>query len=98
MEVTPDLVHHLAELSRLELSDDEVERIIPELRSVLAHFDRISEIDSEELEEMVRPIFSENVLRADEPAPGLAQNEALELAPEKENGFFKLPRVVEEGR
>jgi len=98
MEVTPDLVRHLAELSRLDLSDEEVERIIPELRSVLAYFDRISDIDADELEEMVRPIFSENVLRADEPAAGLDQDEALALAPEKENGFFKLPRVVEEGR
>ncbi len=98
MDVTPELVRHLAELSRLELDDAEVERIIPELRSVLAYFERISELDVDSLEELVRPIFSENVLRADEPAPGLSQEEALALAPERENDFFKLPRVVEEGR
>ena len=98
MEVTPELVKHLAELSRLRLSEEEVEKIIPELRSVLGYFERISDLDVDELEEMVRPIFSANVLRPDEPAPGLEQEEALQMAPEKQDGFFKLPRVVEEGR
>jgi len=98
MDVTPELVRHLAELSRLRLSDEEVEKIIPELRSVLGYFERISELDVDDLEELVRPIFSSNVLRPDEAAPGLDQEEALRMAPEKQDGFFKLPRVVEEGR
>ena len=98
MDVTPDLVCHLANLSRLELDEAEVERMIPELRSILAYFESLGELELDELEELVRPIDRENVLRADEPRPGLAQEEALALAPERENGFFKLPRVVEEGR
>ncbi|WP_457637254.1 Asp-tRNA(Asn)/Glu-tRNA(Gln) amidotransferase subunit GatC [Oceanithermus sp.] len=98
MEVTPELVKHLAELSRLRLSEEEVEKIIPELRSVLGYFERISDLDVDELEELVRPIFSANVLRPDVPAAGLEQDEALAMAPEKQDGFFKLPRVVEEGR
>ncbi|GEM89278.1 Asp-tRNA(Asn)/Glu-tRNA(Gln) amidotransferase subunit GatC [Oceanithermus desulfurans] len=98
MDVTPDLVRHLAELSRLELDEAEVERMLPELRSLLAYFESLDELDLEGLEELVRPIDSENVLRADVPAPGLGQDEALATAPEREDGFFKLPRVVEEGR
>ena len=98
MDVTPDLVRHLADLSRLELDEAEVERILPELRSLLAYFESLGELELEGLEELVRPIDSENVLRSDEPATGLEQPEALALAPERENGFFKLPRVVEEGR
>ncbi|ADR36612.1 Asp-tRNA(Asn)/Glu-tRNA(Gln) amidotransferase subunit GatC [Oceanithermus profundus] len=98
MDVTPDLVRHLADLSRLELDEAEIERIIPELRSLLAYFESLDELELEGLEELVRPIDSENVLRADEPTPGLEQAEALTLAPEREDGFFKLPRVVEEGR
>jgi len=98
MDVTPDLVRHLARLSRLELSDDEVERMIPELQKLLGYFESLGELDLEGVPELVRPIASENVLRADEPAPGLDQAEALALAPERHNGFFKLPRVVEEGR
>ncbi|WP_457630723.1 Asp-tRNA(Asn)/Glu-tRNA(Gln) amidotransferase subunit GatC [Oceanithermus sp.] len=98
MDVTPELVRHLAELSRLRLSEEEIERVIPELRSVLGYFERISDLDVDGLEEMVRPIFSANVLRPDVAAAGLTQEEALAMAPDKEDGFFKLPRVVEEGR
>jgi aspartyl-tRNA(Asn)/glutamyl-tRNA(Gln) amidotransferase subunit C len=98
MDVTPDLVRHLAQLSRLELNDEEIARIIPELRTLLGYFESLGELDLEGVEPLVRPLPSENVLRADEPAPGLSQDEALALAPEREDGFFKLPRVVEEGR
>lgn len=98
MDVTPDLVRHLADLSRLELDEAEIERILPELRSLLAYFESLDELELEGLEELVRPIERENVLRADEPSPGLEQAEALALAPERKDGFFKLPRVVEEGR
>lgn len=98
MDVTPDLVRHLARLSRLELSDEEVERTIPELQKLLGYFESLGELDLEGVAELVRPIASENVLRADEAAPGLDQAEALALAPERQDGFFKLPRVVEEGR
>ncbi|WP_456476927.1 Asp-tRNA(Asn)/Glu-tRNA(Gln) amidotransferase subunit GatC [Oceanithermus sp.] len=98
MDVTPELVRHLAHLSRLKLSEEEIERIEPELRSMLAYFERIRELDVDGLDEMVRPIATDNVLRADEPAPGLDQAEALAPAPEREEGFVKLPRVVEEGR
>jgi len=98
MDVTPDLVRHLADLSRLELDEAEIERIFPELRSLLAYFESLDELELEGLEELVRPIERENVLRADEPSAGLEQAEALALAPERKDGFFKLPRVVEEGR
>ena len=98
MDVTPDLVRHLADLSRLELDEAEIERILPELRSLLAYFESLDELELEGLEELVRPIERENVLRADEPSAGLEQAEALALAPERNDGFFKLPRVVEEGR
>ena len=98
MDVTPDLVRHLANLSRLELDDAEVERMIPELHAILGYFESLGELELDELDELVRPIDRENVLRADEPRTGLPQEEALALAPERENGFFKLPRVVEEGR
>lgn len=99
MDVTPDLVRHLARLSRLELSEEEIERIIPELQSLLGHFESLAELELEGLEELVRPVETVNVLRDDVPRPGLTQEEALALAPERtEDGFFTLPRVVEEGR
>ncbi len=98
MEVTPDLVRHLAHLSRLELSEAETSRIIPELHSILGYFERIKELDLENVSEMVRPISSENTLRQDASGASLPQEQALAMAPEREEGFFKLPRVVEEGR
>jgi len=98
MEVTPDLVRQLAHLSRLELQPKEFERMIPELQKLLSYFESLGELDLDDFDELVRPIAGGNVLRTDVPAPGLEQDGALALAPERKNGFFKLPRVVEEGR
>ena len=81
----------MARLARLELSEEEVERMATELSGILDHADRISELDLEGVEPTSHVVALENVLRADEPVPSLPREKALEQAPDPAEGAFRVP-------
>ncbi len=95
MKITPELIAHLENLARLELSQDEREAMREDLEKILAYFEKLGELDLEGLEELARPVETEARMRQDVPAPGLSQEEALQNAPEREDGYFKVPRMIE---
>ena len=81
-------VRHVAELARIDLDDDDVDRFAAQFAEILAHFASLDVVAEAEAEaDLV------NVLRADEVREGLTQAEALANAPETEDGYFKGPRV-----
>jgi aspartyl-tRNA(Asn)/glutamyl-tRNA(Gln) amidotransferase subunit C len=84
-------VLHVARLARLELSEEEVERMAFELSGILEHVDRIAALDLDGVEPTSHVIALENVLRADEPTPSLARERALEPAPDPADGAFRVP-------
>jgi aspartyl-tRNA(Asn)/glutamyl-tRNA(Gln) amidotransferase subunit C len=86
-----DQVLHVARLARLELSDDEVERIGAELGSILASIERIGELDLAGTEPTSHVVRLENVLRPDEPRPSTPRERVLDLAPEAADGGFRVP-------
>jgi aspartyl-tRNA(Asn)/glutamyl-tRNA(Gln) amidotransferase subunit C len=86
-----DQVLHVARLARLELTDDEVERMASELSGILDHVERISELDLEGVEPTSHVVALENVLRPDEPEPCLPRERALEPAPDPADGAFRVP-------
>lgn len=81
----------MARLSRLALSDEEVDRMTEELSGILAHVDRIGQMDLEGVEPTAHVVALENVLRPDEPRPSLPPERALEPAPEAADGAFRVP-------
>ncbi len=95
MEVTPELIRHLERLSRIQLTPEEEARMQEDLGRILAYFEKLSELDTEGLEEMARPVPLENRMRADEVRESLAHAEAMSVAVETEEGCFKVPRVIE---
>ena len=84
-------VLHVARLARLELTDEELERMAGELSGILEHVDRIASLDLEGVEPTSHVVALENVLRADEPEPSLARERALEQAPDPADGAFRVP-------
>ena len=84
-------VLHVARLARLELSDDEVERMARELSAVLDHIDKISELDLARVEPTSHVVDIDGALRADEPAPSLPRERALEPAPVVVDDGFGVP-------
>ena len=84
-------VVHVARLARLELSEEELERMAGELSGILEHVDRISALDLEGIEPTTHVVGLENVLRPDEPEASLPRERALESAPDAADGAFRVP-------
>lgn len=89
MELTPDLLRHLERLSKLRLSPEEEALLLQDLNRILAFVEALPRVEEGEEEPPT------GRLRKDEPRPGLSQEEALALAPEGEEGFFRVPKVLE---
>jgi len=86
-----DQVLHVARLARLELNDEEVDRMAAELSKVLDHIEAIRELDLEGVPPTSHVIDVVNVLRADEPEPCLPRDIVLAPAPEPLNDGFGVP-------
>jgi aspartyl-tRNA(Asn)/glutamyl-tRNA(Gln) amidotransferase subunit C len=84
-------VLHVARLARLELSDEEVERMAKELSHVLDHIEKIRELDFEGVPPTSHVIDVVNALRADEPQPSLPRDVILAAAPEPLEEGFGVP-------
>ncbi len=84
-------VLHVARLARLELDDDEVERMTAELSHVLEHVDRIAELDLEGVPPTSHVVEVTGALRADEPRPSLPREVALAQAPAVQDDGFLVP-------
>jgi aspartyl-tRNA(Asn)/glutamyl-tRNA(Gln) amidotransferase subunit C len=86
-----DQVLHVAKLARLRLSDEEVDRMAPELSKILEHVERMDELDLEGVDPTSHVVELQNVLREDVPRPGLTRERALEPAPDVGAGGFRVP-------
>jgi aspartyl-tRNA(Asn)/glutamyl-tRNA(Gln) amidotransferase subunit C len=84
-------VLHVAKLARLRLSEAEVETMADELSGILAHVDRISQMDLEGVEPTSHVVALENVLRPDQPRPSWPRDVVLAQAPEPVDGAFRVP-------
>ena len=91
MAITKEEVLHVARLARLELSDEEIERFTEQLSAILEAVAKVSELDLSDVEPTAHPLDLVNVWAEDEPRPSLAVDEALANAPDRSDGFFKVP-------
>lgn len=89
-------VDHVARLARLDLSEDERERMQKELTVILGHADKIQALDLDGVPPTSHALPLVNVLRPDEVRPSLPPEEALANAPEAEDGRFRVPRIIED--
>lgn len=94
MNVDEDLIKHVAEVARLELSEEEVKKFLPQLQEVLNAFSKLQEVDTENVEPSFHPVKMTNALREDVPGECLTQEEALSCTKLKKDGYFKGPRAM----
>jgi len=88
-------IEHVARLARLQLSDEEKERLRVQLGVILDHAARVQEVAAEDVPPTSYAVPRSNVFRPDEPEPCLSHEDAMAGAPEAESDRFKVPRVVE---
>jgi aspartyl-tRNA(Asn)/glutamyl-tRNA(Gln) amidotransferase subunit C len=91
MAIDREQLLHVARLARLELRDDELGRLEPQLNDILAAVSKVSELDLSDVPPTSHPLEVVNVWEADEPKPCLSVEDALANAPEREGNFFKVP-------
>lgn len=94
MSLTDAEVRKLAYLARLELSDDEVAEVRPQLDRILEFIESLSALDTENVEPMTTALDVENRWRADTLVVGLSNAQAIENAPAHDEGCFLVPAVL----
>jgi aspartyl-tRNA(Asn)/glutamyl-tRNA(Gln) amidotransferase subunit C len=90
-EIDREQLLHVAQLARLELREDELERLGTQLNDIIAAVSKVAELDLADVPPTSHPLDVVNVWGEDEPQPCLTVEEALANAPEREGDFFKVP-------
>jgi aspartyl-tRNA(Asn)/glutamyl-tRNA(Gln) amidotransferase subunit C len=91
--ISEEEVRHVANLARLGLTDEEVEKMEGQLGAILDNIEQIQELDLRDVPPTANALNLTNVLRPDEPRRCLPQDVALSTAPEAVDGLFAVPRI-----
>lgn len=95
MALSEEEVRHIALLSRLQLTDEEVRLYAEQLTHILDYVQKLQALDTSGVEPMISASVSGSVFRADEPRPGLPREAALDGAPSHDGEYFRVPPVIE---
>ena len=96
MSLTTADVEHIAHLARLELTTDEIEQYRRQLSDILEHFDVLAQVDTSAIAPTASVLALRSVMRPDAVQPGLATEDALANAPDRDSGFFRVPAIFAE--
>lgn len=96
MALTPDDVAGLGRLARIELSQDELEHLAPQLDRILDHVAEVSRVATDDVPPTSHPLPLANVFRPDEIRPSLERDDVLAGAPASEQDRFRVPRILGE--
>ena len=89
--ISRDEVLHVARLARLELTDEEVSKFQEQLSAIIDAISKVSELDLSDVPPTAHPLEIANTWAEDEPRPSLSTADAFANAPEREDGYFKVP-------
>ncbi|MCS7232570.1 MAG: Asp-tRNA(Asn)/Glu-tRNA(Gln) amidotransferase subunit GatC [Synergistetes bacterium] len=95
MRVTMEDVEHVMKLANLDLKGEEKEKMLKHFSRILDYFTKLQELDTTQIEPLSHVIEESTPLREDEVREGLDQEDVLKMAPEREFGYIKVPRIVE---
>ncbi len=95
MSVNEEQVRHVARLARLALGDDEIDRMVPELNSIIGWVEQLGEVNTDGVEPLTAVIDNKLRLRDDVVDDGNIRDDVLKNAPDAQHGFFAVPKVIE---
>ena len=95
MSVSPEQVRHIAKLARIAMSDEEIERLVPELNNILGWVEQLEEVNTDGVDPLTAVVPNALRLREDKVSDGDCRDEILANAPVAEHGFFAVPKVIE---
>jgi aspartyl-tRNA(Asn)/glutamyl-tRNA(Gln) amidotransferase subunit C len=95
MKIRREEVEHVARLARLELTESEKETFTDQMDAILAYVEKLNELDTAGIVPTSHAVPMENAFRADEVTPPIGVDHALANAPDRLEGFFRVPKVIE---
>ncbi|MFC4771654.1 Asp-tRNA(Asn)/Glu-tRNA(Gln) amidotransferase subunit GatC [Enterococcus hermanniensis] len=97
MAINEEQVKHVAKLAKLSFSDDELAGFTDQLGKIIDMVEQLEEVDTEGVPFTSNVSASINVMREDIAAPGWSRDELMENVPESEDGFIKVPAIIDNG-
>ena len=95
MSVSPEQARHIARLARIAMSEQELERLVPELNAIIGWVEQLGEVDTDGVEPLTAVIEQKLRLRDDAVNDGSIRDQVLANAPAAQHGFFAVPKVIE---
>jgi aspartyl-tRNA(Asn)/glutamyl-tRNA(Gln) amidotransferase subunit C len=95
MKLSREEVLHIAQLARVGVTEEEVDRMRAQLSNILENFTVLQQVDTEGVPPTAQSIPLENVFQEDCVQPSLAPEQVLANAPRREEGFFRVRAVLE---
>jgi aspartyl-tRNA(Asn)/glutamyl-tRNA(Gln) amidotransferase subunit C len=95
LKITPEIVQHVAQLARLELSGEESKKLETQMGDIMAYIGLLDQLDTADIPPTSHVMDVANVMRDDEVRPSLPMEKGLANAPEKAGTAFKVPRIIE---
>jgi aspartyl-tRNA(Asn)/glutamyl-tRNA(Gln) amidotransferase subunit C len=96
MKITRDDVIKVAELARLEFGEEELEKFTEQLGNILKYIGKLNELDTKDVEPTSHVLNLATPLREDKVMEWITREDALQNAPQEEDGFFVVPQVIED--
>ncbi|MGG5252465.1 Asp-tRNA(Asn)/Glu-tRNA(Gln) amidotransferase subunit GatC [Neobacillus sp. SM06] len=94
--ISAEQVKHVANLARLAITEEETEKFTKQLDAIITFAEQLNELDTENVEPTSHVLDMKNVLREDNPKPGLPREQVLKNAPEHQDGQIKVPAILGE--
>lgn len=95
MTITAEDVRYIASLARLRVPEEDEQHLAEQMSSILDYIDKLEELDTSDVAPMSHVLDLFNVVRADGVQQRLSREEALRNAPEGDQAFFRVPKVIE---
>ena len=96
MKLSIKEVEHVAELARLELTNEEKERFADQLSNILTHIEKLNRLDTGSVEPTSHVLPIKNTFRDDMNRELFLEGNSLNNAPDKDRNYYKVPKIIEE--
>lgn len=95
MSIDKETVKYTAHLARIELKPDELEKLSSQIQDILGFIDKLKTVDITGISPTNHILSINNIMREDKPAASLSIDKALGNAPQRQDNFFGVPKVIE---
>jgi len=96
MSVDKNEILKIANLAKLKFNDEEIEKFTSQFNEILNYMDKLNEINTENVQPLSHPLDINNVMREDELFNSIETKDALLNAPDKDEQYFKVPKVIKD--